>query len=392
MDKVTGEMTSNKFNAVLLFGCMLILSGVLLSGCGSGEEEENGNPLSEEEQESVEVRPEVIFAVADDRPIFSYVESSGVVDANREVRIIPRISGYIEQTMLVEGRYVQQGDTLIQFVDEELEYQLEQAENAYKQALSEYQLEGTSQSMIESFTDTTEYQLRDDELVRIYSGLAQAELDLKSAQLNYSYATITAPFSGVLALEERVEPGSYVTSGTELGMLIDDRTVEVRFDVLEQELGRISSGMTVELTAPNGTNLEGRVVAVSPRVDSESKTGEVIVAADNGSGALRTGMTVEGRIQVERMTDKVRIPRSAILSRDGGRTLVFKYNPGTEEVEWVYVEPTVQNREWSLIDHPDIEPGDTLAVDQHFALSHLQKVTPKMQFLQQEETDMELGQ
>jgi hypothetical protein len=29
-----------------------------------------------------------------------------------------------------------------------------------------------------------------------------------------------------------------------------------------------------------------------------------------------------------------------------------------------------------LIDHPEIEPGDTLAVDQHFSISHQQKVVP----------------
>lgn len=390
MDKVK-VTTSKNIRLTSSIWCILILLTVLVGGCSVGEEEEE-NPLSEEEQESVEVRPEVIFAIADDQPIFSYVESQGVVEANRSVNIIPRISGYIEQSLLVEGRYVQQGDTLVEFVDEELQYQLEQAQNSYKQALSEYQIEGTSQSVMEAFTDTTNTAIRDEELVRIYSGLAQAEIDLKSARLNYSYATMTAPFSGVLAIEERVEPGSYVTSGTELATLIDDGTVRIRFDVLELELGRISEGMTAELTAPNGTNLQGRVVAVSPRVDPETKTGQVIVEADNSSNSLRTGMTVDGRIQVERMDDKVRIPRSAILSRDGGRTLVFKFNPGTDEVEWVYVEPTVQNREWALINHPDIEPGDTLAVEQHFALSHLQKVTPKMRFLQEEESDIEMSQ
>ncbi|MDZ7715115.1 MAG: efflux RND transporter periplasmic adaptor subunit [Balneolaceae bacterium] len=131
--------------------------------------------------------------------------------------------------------------------------------------------------------------------------------------------------------------------------------------------------------------------AVSPVVDSESKTGEVIVTAQNNSGVLRPGMTVEGRIQVEKLTGKIRIPRSAVLERDGGRTLVFKLHPDKAEVEWIYVTPKFQNSEWTLIDHPDIEPGDTLAVDKHFALSHLQKVDPKMQLLQREEGNLESG-
>lgn len=370
---------------------MLLICSVVLAGGCSSDEEEDDESISEEQEESVDVRPEVIFAVTDDEPIYNYVESQGVVKASRSMNVVPRISGYVEQSSLIEGRQVQQGDTLISFVDDELEYEVERARNDYKEALSDFELENRSRQNAEAITDTSQDALQNEELARIYSGLSQAEVDLKAAELEYSYATITAPFSGTLAVEDRVEPGSYISSGDELGTLINDGSVRVEFDVLESELGRISTGQSAELTAPDGSTVEGTVSAVSPRVDSESKTGKVTVESDNGSGALRTGMTADGRIQVEEMNGKVRIPRSAVLERDGGRTLVFKLDAETEEVEWVYVEPDAQNREWALIDHADIEPGDTLAVDQHFALSHLQKVTPKMELLQQEEGDEELS-
>lgn len=369
---------------------LLLCSAVLLGGCSSDEEEDD-EPISEEQEESVDVRPEVIFAVTDDEPIYNYVESQGVVKANRSMQVVPRISGYIEQSTLMEGREVQQGDTLLGFVDDELEYELERARNDYKEALSDFEIEYRSRQNSEALPDTIRKVFQNEDLARIYSGLAQAEVDLKAAELEYSYATITAPFSGTLAVEDRVEPGSYISSGEELGTLIDDGTVRVEFDVLESELGRINTGMTAEITPPDGDTLEGTVSAISPQVDSESKTGQVTVEVDNEQGALRAGMTADGRIQVEEMNGKVRIPRSAVLERDGGRTLVFKLDAETEEVEWVYVEPEAQNREWALIDNPDIEPGDTLAVDQHFALSHLQKVTPKMELLQQEESDEELS-
>ncbi|HCI71671.1 MAG TPA: efflux RND transporter periplasmic adaptor subunit, partial [Balneola sp.] len=58
------------------------------------------------------------------------------------------------------------------------------------------------------------------------------------------------------------------------------------------------------------------------------------------------------------------------------RTLVFKLNNG--EVEWIYVTPVEMNTEWVLIDHEEINPGDTLAVDKHFSISHQQKVIPLM--------------
>jgi hypothetical protein len=87
-------------------------------------------------------------------------------------------------------------------------------------------------------------------------------------------------------------------------------------------------------------------------------------------------MTVEGRIATESYTGQARIPRSAILERDGGRTLVFKLN--NDVVEWIYVDPVHETSEWAIVNHEDITPGDTLAVDRHFALSHLQPVRPRM--------------
>jgi len=134
--------------------------------------------------------------------------------------------------------------------------------------------------------------------------------------------------------------------------------------------------MEAELVTPSGVRKQGVVSAVSPIVDSESKTGKVVVEVDNSDRTLRTGMTVEGRIQIESHSGIARVPRSAILERDGGRTLVFKLNG--ETVEWVYVEPVIETSDWAIINSEDISPGDTLAVDRHFAISHLQKVRPRM--------------
>lgn len=360
--------------------CMLLLLavGIAFSACRKSDAEDD-TVLSEEEKESVEVRPEVIFAVADDQPIYQFIETQGVVEANQSLILRPKISGFVEQSFIRGGKRVARGDTLLVFDRREQAMLVQQAKNSYEKAKNAYQIEMAMRS--KGNTGTNGYQ-QSSRMVKITTGLAEAEINLQQAKLDLSYTVLQAPFSGVLSTNRRLSGGTYVSAGTTVGQLVDDRSVRIRFDVLESELSKIDEGMTVQLTAPGGEQMRGEVMAVSPIVNTETKTGTVIVSAENGEQILTPGMTVEGRIQIVEQDGKARVPRSAILSRDGGRTLLFKLHPENNEVQWIYVEPEFKNGEWAIINHAEVAPGDTIAVDRHFALSHLQIVQPRMQVLQ----------
>ncbi|MFN1835982.1 efflux RND transporter periplasmic adaptor subunit [Balneola sp. MJW-20] len=351
---------------------LLVLPAVLLMTACKSQEEEADRP----DTESVEIRPEVVFTEVDGEPLRFYIESRGVVEPIRRANITTRISGFVEEHQIQEGARVQKGDTLLKFVDEEAKYDLQQAYNQYLKAKNEFdvQVRGREALSIQNSKDQ-------QELTRINTGLAEAEVAYERAQLNYSYTSVIAPFSGILSLRELmnnrsyVSAGSYIGSGQQLGTLIDASVVRVRLDVLESEIDVLRPGMMVDLIDPSGESFEGRIISVSPEVDPGTKTGQVLVEAQNSQGNLKTGMTVEGRVFVRSQQAKVRMPREALLERDG-RTLVFKLN--RDEVQWIYVTPVAMNTEFVLIDNEEIAPGDTLAVDQHFSISHQQKVVPLM--------------
>src|SRR5690625_2068931 len=401
---------------------LCLVAGFLATACSSDDDQERP-----ERPDNVDVRPEVIFTIVDDEPMHVYIESQGIVEANQEMLILPRVGGFVAKSYPDDGNYVTKGDTTLFRSDEEWRFQVRQAENAVAEARVEYDIErrqrsgrrgdsrggsavsgntgggsavsgntgngsagsGNSNSGSavsgnsnggsagNSSPNGGSTLSENDRMLRNVTGLAQAELELERAQLDLSYSVIKAPFSGHVSVPGRISEGAYIGSGRGLGRLIDDNRVVIRLDVLEAELNRLVRDMVVQITSLDGVQKEGVIRSLSPVVDPERKTGQVLVAVENPNRILKPGMTVEGRVRVQSHSGIVRVPRSAILDRDGGRTLVFKLNED-DQVEWIYVDPEFMTTDWAILNHEDIAPGDTLAVDQHFAISHLQQVRPRM--------------
>lgn len=333
------------------------------AGC-IGEKEEK----PKQDLDSIEILPEVVFTRVDAEPLQFFIESRGVSEPIQKIPLIPRVSGFVEQFAISAGKHVNEGDLLLQLDDKEWELSMQEAYNKYLKAKSEYDVEINLRQRDGRAGGGTEG-------YRITTGLADAELAYEKAKLNLSYTKITAPFSGVIATKEVISNGAYISAGKELGELINTAKMRIRFDLLESEISSVKTGMNVELNDPGGSRFDGKIVAISPQIDQHTKTGQAIVEVDNSSGRLKTGMTVEGKVFVRSAAGKVRMPRSALLERDG-RTLVFKLHGN--EVEWIYVTPEAMNSQWVIINHDDINPGDTLAVDKHFSISHQQKVIPMM--------------
>lgn len=355
-------------------------------------------PERPERPDNVEILPEVIFSVVDDEPVHFHLDTRGIVEPLREFAIVPRVGGFIREHSIEDGMRVREGDVLLQFVDEEWQIGMSEAENRYLRARQDFELElrqrgggaasstarrtltGESAPNSESASNRAETAADtlsrfDERLLMNQTGYMEARIALDRARLEMTYTSIRAPFSGTIHTDRLFSDGGFIGSGAEMGKLVDFSRIRVRFDVLESELMQIETGMRVRITGADGSETEGTVRSISPQVDRDRKTGQVIVEAANPGGRFKPGMSVDGRIFIESFEGRVRAPRASLLERDG-RPLIFKLNG--DQIEWIYVTPAAITSDWVVLNEPNISPGDTLAVDRHFAVSHLQRVRARL--------------
>jgi HlyD family secretion protein len=113
-------------------------------------------------------------------------------------------------------------------------------------------------------TQATAPPLATDE-TKAQEALKQAQDALKTAQINIQHATLTAPFTGIVAAVT-ANVGDQVASGTEIVQLVDTSHIELDASVDETTYGQLKVGMPVSVqfdTVPN-TTFTGFITAIVP--------------------------------------------------------------------------------------------------------------------------------
>ena len=159
--------------------------------------------------------------------------------------------------------------------------------------------------------------------------------------------------------------------------VVDLDPIKVEVQVLEAEVGYLEEGRraTVRFAAFPGEAFEGRIESINPVVDPEQRTGRVTVLLPNPEGRIKPGMYAEVSLDAQSFADRILVPRTAILERGEGRTMLFVYEGGEDRglAKWRYVETGRESDRWVEIvpsDEGMVEPGETVLVDGHHYLAH----------------------
>ena len=146
---------------------------------------------------------------------------------------------------------------------------------------------------------------------------AKAQLDAQLLRLKNTQ--LLAPDAGVISAR-MATVGAVVGAGTEMFKLIRQGRLEWRGEVTAAELGRITPGVGVLLTAPGGAQAKGKVRMVAPTVDPATRNGLVYVdlqgVSPNGSTGFKPGVYARGEFELGQ-SSAMTVPQSAVVVRDG---------------------------------------------------------------------------
>lgn len=204
------------------------------------------------------------------------------------------------------------------------------------------------------------------QLVKVKSGYEQALISWQLAEYEQRNAVLTAPFDGVVANLFAKQFNTASTSEV-FCSIIDTRTLEAAFTVLESELPLIKTGDHVEVTpfALSGVTVDGRISEINPLVDKDGMV--QVKAAVNDRGKLFEGMNV--RVSIHRSLEKqLVVPKGAVVLRSG-KQVVFVLDSTKTKVNWAYVHTGLENADsYTIVD--GLKDGDFVITSGNINLAH----------------------
>jgi membrane fusion protein (multidrug efflux system) len=255
-------------------------------------------------------------AVVKQSSIQNKIFSNGTLVSNEEVELRSEVSGKITQILFEEGRRVKKGELLLKINDSELQATLKK--NKVRETLARDREYRFKQLLEKNLTSQQEY---DNQLSELNSVLA----DVEFTEAQIAKTEIRAPFDGVIGLRS-VSVGSYITPQSKIATLQSINPMKVDFAVPQKYFGLIKEGKTIFVKlAATGKIYTGRVYAVEPKIDQNTRTIQARAIVPNDRGELSPGAYVEIDIILEDIKDAILVPTEVVIPDiEGEKVFVYK--------------------------------------------------------------------
>ncbi len=285
-----------------LFTLTLIAFSLSNTSCSS--DAQSKSPEEEEEAPAVPVEA----ATVETGEIAAFYTGTASLEAEEEALVVAKTGGVAIEILAEEGQYVEEGQALVKLDDERLTLELSRAEAALSKLHRDY--ERNDELFQKNLISAVEYE-------RVKSDYETQKAARDLAQLEVTYATVRAPFSGIIS-ERLIKKGNMVATHAPTFRLTDFDPLLAVMHVPERELNKLRKGQRAELRldALYGEVFTGFIKRISPIVDPTTGPFKVTIEVRDRSRQLKPGMFGRIRIVYDTRTDVLLVPKEAILAED----------------------------------------------------------------------------
>ncbi|MEK6301693.1 MAG: efflux RND transporter periplasmic adaptor subunit [Acidobacteriota bacterium] len=410
------------FFALLLAAALTVLIVWLLAG------KKGSNAAEESEEVVVSVR----VAKAERQPIAQEVTALGTIFPRKEATVSAKVAAPIKTMPLLRNKSVREGDVIATLESRDIQSQRAEAAAALEEAKLNaravvagsipqttaqdqkavrdaranltnaravyerrkvlYDQGGISRKELDASqlalaTAESDLQLAEstarlhatstqpNDLALAASRVAQAQQRLAGLDSQLSYATIRAPFSGVITEQFQFE-GEFASPGGKLFTIGDVSEVIVKAPVADTVAAQLKVGETAKILPQEspGEELIGVISLVSKGSDPQSRTVEVWVNLKNEGGRLRANSAAKVVLETSKAEDAVVVPAAAVTldatNGNEGKVMVVDNESLAHETKVTVGIRTLDRVEITS----GLKGGETVVVEGSYALPDGSKV------------------
>ena len=311
----------------------LVLPGFALAlavaACGSGEAAPPTARTAPPPSRSVQLES-----------LTTVVPIDGTVAARRRAEIATRMMARVTSVTVNAGTAVRAGQALVRLGEEDVaagQSRAVAARGAARAARDEAARQAARMDTLLGQDAVARVQ-RDQAhlaLAQAESQLAMAEASLRDAATASSYATLSAPFAGVVA-SRMVDPGDLASPGVPLVVVEDDGPRDAVFAVPAELLAGLRPGPAIPVVGPDGRTVAAPVRVIASAADPATRTVEVRVVVPS---TWPTGVAVTALLPAG-LHEGITVPADAIVRR-GQLTGVHVVMDDTVVLRWVRLGRTI---------------------------------------------------
>ena len=251
------------------------------------------------------------------------LSSVGNIRAFRGVELSTEIAGLVQTVPIKSGVDVKEGELLIKLNDASDVAQL----NSLK-AMAD---------LAKIINERDRQQLAIQAISKNVFDTSKADAKSKQAQVEQQTALVAkknlkAPFSGRVGIV-MINPGQYVNSGDKLVTLQTLDPICVDFNLPQSNAEQIQVGQEIVVTtdAFKDASFTGKITAVSPKVDTNTRNIQVEAQLANPDKKILPGMFANVNIKVGDQVKLLTLPQTAVTYNPYGSTIFIAKPTGKKD-------------------------------------------------------------